>query len=204
MENPNGSATKRQLWALFCATKEDHREKGLSKQQASDLLSALNKKSGFKGKTSKQQSSKTTKTTKKTKKTNGAKALFEEACQAGEEAASATKPTPMIVSQHVNPLDDNSPVKESFYAPSGVCGFAWVNVKCNTPANRSFINALKKAGLAGEDHSFEWAKDSYLGGYTHWISYGNQSYELKCTYSGGFVGVLCARGIEAYGYDRLD
>ena len=35
-------ATKKQLWALYCATKIDHREMGLTKEQASEKLSKLN------------------------------------------------------------------------------------------------------------------------------------------------------------------
>jgi len=47
MTNASGPATSRQLWALFCATKEDHRDKGLSKQEASDILNDHNKRTGY-------------------------------------------------------------------------------------------------------------------------------------------------------------
>jgi len=43
--NKNDSATKRQLWALFCATKHDYRGKGLTKAQASEMLKDLSKNS---------------------------------------------------------------------------------------------------------------------------------------------------------------
>lgn len=39
----NQLATKKQLWALFCATKEDFRNRNLTKEEASKLLSELNK-----------------------------------------------------------------------------------------------------------------------------------------------------------------
>lgn len=39
-------ATKRQLWALYCITKVDHRDKGLTMQQASDLIAKYNNKEG--------------------------------------------------------------------------------------------------------------------------------------------------------------
>lgn len=42
INNPDDPATSRQLWALFCMTKKDYRGKGLTKQQASDLISELN------------------------------------------------------------------------------------------------------------------------------------------------------------------
>lgn len=41
MQNPSDPATRRQLWALFCATKTDFRGKGLTKQEASDKLQSL-------------------------------------------------------------------------------------------------------------------------------------------------------------------
>ena len=41
MENPNAPATSRQLWALYLITKEDHRGKGLTKQQAAELIQKL-------------------------------------------------------------------------------------------------------------------------------------------------------------------
>lgn len=43
LTNPNEPATKRQLWALFLATKKDHRKLGLTKQEAFDLLQEVNK-----------------------------------------------------------------------------------------------------------------------------------------------------------------
>lgn len=42
INNPDDPATSRQLWALFCITKKDYRGKGLTKQQASDLIGELN------------------------------------------------------------------------------------------------------------------------------------------------------------------
>lgn len=41
-ENTVKPATKRQLWALFCATKRDWREEGLTMQDASTMLEQLN------------------------------------------------------------------------------------------------------------------------------------------------------------------
>jgi len=37
-----GEATKKQLWALFCITKKDHRDMGLSRQEAYDMIQELN------------------------------------------------------------------------------------------------------------------------------------------------------------------
>lgn len=41
ISNPDEPATKKQLWALFCMTKKDHRDEGLTKGQASELISKL-------------------------------------------------------------------------------------------------------------------------------------------------------------------
>ena len=40
MQKPNAPATKRQTWAIFCATKKDVRNAGLTKQEASGIISA--------------------------------------------------------------------------------------------------------------------------------------------------------------------
>ena len=39
LKSPDAPATRKQLWALFCATKRDHRNDGLTMQEASDLIS---------------------------------------------------------------------------------------------------------------------------------------------------------------------
>lgn len=46
--NENEQATKRQLWALFCITKRDHRNDGLSKVQASEMIKSLSENSEVK------------------------------------------------------------------------------------------------------------------------------------------------------------
>lgn len=130
--------------------------------------------------------------------------LAEKAHKAGLKAAEDCVPTPMVVAQHANPLDDSSPVTKAWHVPSGVCGFAWVNVKYKG-AGAKFLNALKKQGLAGDinDHC-EWRKDSYYGGYTHWVHVGGQSYEIKCAYASAYANVLNEAGIKAYSMSRLD
>lgn len=45
-ENLNAPATKRQLWALFCATKKDYRNENLTRAQAAELLSKANENRG--------------------------------------------------------------------------------------------------------------------------------------------------------------
>jgi hypothetical protein len=47
--DPNSPATSRQLWALFCATRKDHRSMGLTYEQASKMLAEANQASGYGG-----------------------------------------------------------------------------------------------------------------------------------------------------------
>ena len=50
--------------------------------------------------------------------------VFNEANRAGFAAGEAAKPAAMVVTEHVNPLNDNSPAKRQWYEAEGVCGFA--------------------------------------------------------------------------------
>ena len=79
---------------------------------------------------------------------------------AGMEAAKSAQVVPMVVSQHENPLNDNSPVTKQWYVGEGVCGFAWINFK---PGNHPFVNWLKE----------------HLGSHgTYKDYYGGQSYSI--------------------------
>lgn len=121
------------------------------------------------------------------------RALWNKALDAGCAAAEACKPVPMVVAEHVNPLNDNSPVKRAYYVPSGVCGFAGVRVK---PANSKFGNWMKKNGIG--------RIDSYAGGIYFPIHSFGQSLEKKeaCAYA--MANVLSEAGIRAYGESRMD
>ena len=125
--------------------------------------------------------------------TNNFGEIYKEADRAGMEALNKCLPNPMIVEQHVNQLDDNSPVAKSWFVEDGVCGFAWVNVK---PGNSPFANFLKANDLG--------RKDSYYGGVTIWVTAGNQSMQKKEAYAEAFAEVLNQNGIKAYAASRLD
>ena len=127
------------------------------------------------------------------------KAIYEEAHAAGMAAASKCVPTPMIVTQHQDPWDNTSPVVKQ-YAPvmSGVCGFAWVNVR---PGTCSFARWAKKQDLG--------YSDSYYGGYTIYVSGKHfpgceQSMEIKEAYAQAFAEVLRDYGIGAVARSRMD
>jgi hypothetical protein len=119
--------------------------------------------------------------------------LFSKADAAGRAAAEACKPVPMQVVERANPLDDSSAVVKR-YAPvaSGVCGFAWVNVR---PGNCGFARWMKKEGVA---------RKGYYGGMEYWVSGYGQSMEKKEAYAGAFAKVLGEAGIKAYPQSRMD
>jgi hypothetical protein len=96
--------------------------------------------------------------------------------QAGMAAGMGASPTPMLVQEHANPLDDNSPVVKT-YAPvmGGVCGFAYVTVR---PGNSSFALWAKK--------NKGWFK-AYYGGMQMSVRAFGQSMERKEAYARAFV-----------------
>jgi hypothetical protein len=102
-------------------------------------------------------------------------------------------PTPMIVQQHANMADDNSPVVQSWNVPGGVCGFAWVNIK---PATSKFCRWLKANNIV--------ERVSYHGGYNLWCSDFGQSMERKEQWAGAVAQVLRKYGITARSMSRMD
>lgn len=119
--------------------------------------------------------------------------LFDLADLAGRDAAEAAVPTPMIVVQRANPLDDNSPIVKQ-YEPvmGGVCGFAWVVVRPGTSAFARWIKANKGA------------RKHYYGGMELWVSRYGQSMERKEAYAQAFAKVLRDHGVDAYAGSRMD
>lgn len=107
--------------------------------------------------------------------------IYAEADAAGKAAVEKLNVVPMVVQQHANQLDDNSPVVQQWFVADGVCGFAWVNIG---PANKKFAKFLVAKGLA--------RKDSYNGGISMHIWDYNQSMQKKEAYARGFVEVLGA------------
>lgn len=124
-------------------------------------------------------------------------ALFAQATAAGEAAAQAKIATviPMVVQEHENQWDDNSPVVKSYFVPSGVCGFAWVTLR---PGNCSFAVWAVKSG---------YARKAYQGGVSFRVPDTKgyeQSLEVKEAYARSFAGVLREAGLRAYPQSRMD
>lgn len=121
--------------------------------------------------------------------------LVERAHQSAYAAAATVVPTPMIVAQHANPMDDTSPVTKAWRVDDGVCGFAWVTIQRNGP----FWKWAK-------DHCDLFRSRAETGGKgaVYWISYFNQSLTRKEAYASEFARVLREGGISAYSDSRLD
>jgi hypothetical protein len=118
--------------------------------------------------------------------------LYTQAHNAGNVAVTQTTVTPMIVSQHANPLDDGSETIKQWYVEDGVCGFASVIIK---PANSKFAKFLVANQLA---------RKHYAGGVSMFIRDFNQSLTKKEAYAYAFAKVLNDNGITAYVDSRMD
>lgn len=119
--------------------------------------------------------------------------IFFAANKAGLKAAEEAVPTPMIVSQHENPLDDNSPVKKQWYVGEGACGFAWVVVK---PGTHSFAKWLTKTARG---------RNNYYGGIAIWCPLQTQSIARKEAWANAFVSAIKEiMPITVYADSRLD
>lgn len=187
------TATPRQTFALYCATGYDVRACSLTKEQASFLigLSKSDKETAIKqvallpGAVQKKQASNTP--------AMDYSAIWDEAYQAGIKAGQDCKPIGMRVMEHANPLDDNSPVVQSWDIPDGVCGFAWIVVR---PGNCGFAKWAKK----NKD-----ARPEYGGGTcVYWVGEFNQSMQRKEAFANAFAEVLNKYGINASPRSRMD
>jgi hypothetical protein len=118
--------------------------------------------------------------------------IYLQAHEAGNAAVSQATIVPMIVREHANPLNDESPVKRQWYVEDGVCGFASVIVK---PANSKFAKWLASAGLG---------RKSYYGGISMSVLDFNQSLQKKEAYASAFAKVLESHGIRCYVESRMD
>jgi hypothetical protein len=118
--------------------------------------------------------------------------VYKTAMLLGREAAEQCTPTPMVVCQRNNPLNDQSEIVKQYHVPQGVCGFAWAIIR---PGNSPFANWLKKYKLGGK---------AYEGGVCIWMSDYEQCYEKKVAHCSAMVRYLKRVGIKAYLESRLD
>ena len=113
--------------------------------------------------------------------------------EAGRKAAEECKPVPMVVSQHKNMLDDNSPVEKEWYVADGVCGFAWVVIK---PGTSSFAKWAKI--------NLPYTYRGYYGGLEISSPLMTQSMARNEAYCSAYARILREAGINAYMHSRID
>ncbi len=180
-------ATPRQLWALFCATKKDHRDMNLSKHAASELIKELNEN-------------------RKSSNLDVSKKILEDAFKAGNKALEECTPRPMVVCQHQDPLNDSSAITHQWHVPDGVCGFAWVVISRITESNKKFIADLKKLGLCADNKNPN--RDAPIQprtrGYSYWVSEGNQSMGKKEAFAKGMCAELEKHNIDCHWGSNID
>ena len=121
-------------------------------------------------------------------------ALFDEGVHAGNNAAAACVPSPMVVQQHKNQLDDNSPVEKEYFVSEGLCGFAWVVIH---PGTCSFARWLLK------NRPNDCGKD-YYGGLAVYPSLNTQSVDRKESWARTVCKIFGAAGINCQTRSRLD
>jgi hypothetical protein len=126
---------------------------------------------------------------------NDFKRVISDAHKAGMAAVESLHVTPMVVEEHAHPLDDNSPVVQSYFVEEGVCGFAWVRFR---PANSTFAKWLHN------NYPDETYVDSYAGGLCYSIHDFRQSLQRKSAYAGAFARSLSAAGINCHAESRID
>lgn len=174
-----GTATYRQRWALFCATKKDYRKVNISKEEASKLI---NESLLAKNKVVVKKQVVTYEMIWGTANTHAMEAYY------------SCKPVPMVVQQHANVLDDNSPVKQEWFVEGGVCGFAWVYIR---PARGKFYNWAKSKELTSPRY--------YGGAHLNVPQPLGQSMARAEAYCRAFAKSLADQGIDnIYSESRID
>jgi hypothetical protein len=180
------NATPKQLFCLYLGTKINTKGLEINKETASMLISRMKNGEdisdiliGYGG----------VKTETATKVDY--KALYDKAHQIAHEAAINHNPTPMIVSEHSNPLDDSSDVKNQYYVADGVCGFSSIRFKLNTAFGKW---AVKN----------KIAEKSCTSGAYIWVHDYSQSYERKNRYASAFCKFMNENGVKCYAESRLD
>ena len=113
-------------------------------------------------------------------------AMLDAAHEAGNEAAKACVPRPMVVGGHTY--------------EGGMCGFAWVSTRANNPFGR----AIAKACRGTSERDFMGWRKSSMGGFQLWVHYYGQSAARKAAYANAYAEYIREQGGKAYAGSRLD
>lgn len=185
---PTDKATTKQTWAIFLKTGYDVRGCNLTHQDVQDIFNGTKQAGGFTGAILKRKVVNSSDSTGK----EDFESIYNKAVEAGMEAGAKVTPVPMIVREHANPLDSNSPIIKQYQPVNdGVCGFASIKIKGNT----AFGKWAKNKQLA---------RPCYPTGLSFYVHEFNQSLTRKEAYAQAFAKVLNANSITAYAESRMD
>jgi hypothetical protein len=123
--------------------------------------------------------------------------LLDRVLAAGDNAAAACQPTPMIVGNAVGLSDRIDPAGPIYIVPVGFCGFAGVVIK---PATGSFARWLGKNKIGHKNYYGGW----YLPAHPRVSGAMVQSYEINRAAAAAMAAELQAAGIKCYVESRLD
>lgn len=118
--------------------------------------------------------------------------LHARAHQAGLDAGNAAIPAPMVVEEHLHPMDDTSPVIYRETVNEGICGFAWIIVR---PGNGAYAKWMRR--VLSTRRGFEGGEQLTVFGF-------GQSLTRKDAYADAYSKVLRDAGVRAYGMSRAD
>lgn len=141
------------------------------------------------------------------------------ALNAGDTAAAAHTPRPMVVFSPNVPFVDETPdlSQPVYHVPDGPCGFAWVNLTAKKGPEgkeaRQFLNWLMGrtvpadgcAPIPMDNYRLPYKK-AYGGGYNIWVSGFRQSAEIKFHAACHVADALqkFVPGLIAWPQERLD
>lgn len=125
-------------------------------------------------------------------------ALLAEAEKAGQAAAEAAVPTPMVVYETEGLSEKPKAGGKAYYVAGGVCGFATIVIK---PARGGLVTLLKERGIGWKHYYGGWAVPVHPRVEGPLV----QSMEIKEAYARAFVKVMREAGLEGIGWEsRMD
>jgi len=116
--------------------------------------------------------------------------ILSECLDDGQVAFDACKPTPIVVSEHDNPIDDGSPVVKQWVGMEGDCGMARVLI---VPANCSFAVWCRNNGYG---HTDDCGRGLWLEIAPQTHGPAVQSYERNLAWAHAVGRVLSSHGID--------
>lgn len=135
-----------------------------------------------------------------------AKNLWEAAYDAALAAGNGNKPVPMVVQEHQNMADDDSPVVYQEVVPDGVCGFAWVQWLKKDKLADEFCKLVRGLGRTHESnlsHEPNMGK-GYPAMWKLWVGEYNQSMSRKEAFAKAFCAKIQSAGINCSYSSRMD